>query len=98
MQLQLRPEVSWFAQQMEQVLRANDHKPGWKDWSRVEAFERLEDETEELRQALGVFRPKATLEERMAIVIKEAVDVANFAMMIADITRMDRERKGGTEK
>lgn len=76
--MELRSEVKWFAEQMERVLRKNDHKGGWRESHTTWLFRRLDDETVELRKALGKNRPfsKKTIDE--------AVDVANFAMMIAD--------------
>jgi hypothetical protein len=76
---QLRPEVLWFAMQMEAQLRANDHKPGWKEDSIGALMERLFEEAHELDQSLNPIQT-----------IKEAADVANFAMMIADNTFRER--------
>ncbi|NBJ13243.1 hypothetical protein [Microvirga arsenatis] len=74
----LRPEVLAFALLMEQQLRANDHKPGWKNDAPVVLMDRLHEEAAELHEALkqGDYR------EHIAL---EAADVANFAMMIADV-------------
>ena len=76
----LRPEVAWFAEQMELVLRANDHKPGWQNDAPVDLLKRLYEEVEELRD--GMFIPV-----NANTIVKEAADVANFAMMIADQRR-----------
>lgn len=73
--LNLRPEVAAFAALMEQRLRENDHKPGWKEDDPRELYERLDEEAGELDYALAI---------RDGIA-KEAADVANFAMMIADV-------------
>jgi hypothetical protein len=78
--IQLRPEVQWFAQQMELTLRANDHKGGWNEMSPRELATRLNEEVYELELAYYAGRNA----ER---VIREASDVANFAMMIADNIR-----------
>ena len=78
--LELRPEVAAFAQAMEAQLRANDHKPGWKDEDRGDLMERLHDEVGELEVEL-VYRGS----RRPGLVLKEAADVANFAMMVADV-------------
>ena len=72
----IRAELRWFVDQMEQVLRKNDWKGGWKDMSREEVLERLEEELDELKTA--VCRSKPTDE-----IIAEAVDIANFAMFLA---------------
>lgn len=70
----LRPEVLGFALLMEAKLRLNDHKRHWSKCADDYLFGRLKDEVEELHIAL-------TFHHR---VIEECVDVANFAMMIAD--------------
>ena len=44
-----RPEVQAFAVAMEEKLRANDHKGGWKGCCPLWLFQRAEDELEELR-------------------------------------------------
>lgn len=72
--LELRPEVARFAQLMERRLRANDHKGGWRGDTPHALLRRLREETDELYLAI-------TAED----VGNEAADVANFAMMIADV-------------
>jgi NTP pyrophosphatase (non-canonical NTP hydrolase) len=77
--LALRPSVIAFAQAMERKLRANDHKGGWHHDSAHALSARLREEHEELHRVI---------EERTASasdVLDEAADVANFAMMIADV-------------
>ncbi|MEK6860817.1 MAG: hypothetical protein AABY07_02490 [Nanoarchaeota archaeon] len=71
----LRLELQWFAEKMEQVLRKNDWKNGWKDMEGEEALERLEEELDELKAAMSSVRPNK--------IVEEATDVANFAMFIA---------------
>ena len=44
-----RPEVQAFAVAMEEKLRANDHKGGWKGCCPLWLFQRAEDELEGLR-------------------------------------------------
>jgi hypothetical protein len=68
--LNMRPEVLAFAWLMEDKLRQNDHKGGWKECSFDYLMHRLVQEQDELLK-----QPH----------ISEAVDVANFAMMIADV-------------
>lgn len=76
----LRPEVREFALKMEFILRANDFKGGWDSMDRRYLFDCLYKEIRELYQAVFY---KKTLDR--TAVIKEAVDVANFALMIADV-------------
>lgn len=80
-QTEVREPVKWFAQQMELQLSANDHKGGWNKCEYDYLINRLEEEIEELRALEGI--PDIST----AQVIREAADVANFAMMIADNAR-----------
>ena len=73
----VRAEVRAFALAMEAKLRANDHKRHWRNFSAMWLMHRLEQEVGELRRAL--------MECRSEDVEGEAADVANFAMMIADL-------------
>lgn len=79
-----RPEVRAFATAMEAQLAANDHKPGWKADKAMDLLDRLDEEVEELRQA--IMRPSGYEEGDRAVVSKEAADVGNFAMMISDVS------------
>lgn len=70
-----RAEVIVFCDMMERVLRQNDHKgDSWKLKSTEALFERLREEVDELEEALRTQSDAA---------VKEAIDVANFAMFIA---------------
>jgi len=78
--VRLRPSVRWFAGVMEQRLREFDTqrgKRGWRDDPPQALFGRLVEEGLELQKAVD------RLIEGDSI-IREAADVANFAMMIAD--------------
>ena len=88
----LRHEVLAFAVLMERQLRANDHKPGWKDDFASDLFERVLEEACELREAITIHGAQVSwgemalyLPQAVARVGLEAADVANFAMMIADV-------------
>jgi len=72
----MRTEVSWFAGEMEKRLKANDNKGGWQSCSIWWLYKRLLEETGELAEVLSGARDGNST--------KEAADVANFAMMIAD--------------
>lgn len=74
--IEIRPEVARFALAMEEVLRQNDHKGGWRDCSLDYLVGRLQDEFHELMEAVRGKDPD---------IRKEAVDLANFSMMIWDI-------------
>jgi hypothetical protein len=73
MTTELRPEVAAFAEAMELQLRKNGWKGHWRYCTGTYLFNRIRGEVNELSRA-------STAEERL----KEAADVANFAMMIAD--------------
>lgn len=79
--LKLRPQVRRFAELMELQLRANDHKGGWQDDSMSALFRRLKEECDELGEAI-MYRVSRGEKN----VGREAADVANFAMMITDIS------------
>ena len=75
-----RPTVQWFARHMERVLRLNGDKG---DWTREEGkyfLGRILDEWWELRDAM---EDKRSVGE----IIDECTDVANFALMLADVAR-----------
>ena len=100
-EIELRESVKWFAEQMELVLRKNDHKGGWKNCTWEYLFDRLEEEQKELVEECykdgysDVF--DIFLNTNTEAMIKEAVDVANFAMMIADNLRENPQPKGDGE-
>jgi len=71
----MRPQLAWFANEMEQQLEANDHKSGWQYSTLKQLLRRLKQEVGELERAIEKGKP---------LVVEEAADVANFAMMIAD--------------
>ncbi len=91
----VRVEVQWFASKMEEKLALNDHKTGWKDCEVDMLIDRMQEEIDELKNAWWKrkndwgrsagegFMFVATNEE----LIKECADVANFAMMVADVLK-----------
>jgi hypothetical protein len=74
----LRPEVAAFAMLMEAELRKHDDRPGWKKENVQWLYSRLIDELQELFVAIPT--------QVAGTIGKEAADVANFAMMIADVS------------
>jgi len=86
----IRPTVLKFAVAMERKLVENDHKGGWKDCTNVYLFRRLKTETKELKEQIKIYKKESqkpgeyTGLTSMMEIKKEAADVANFAMMIAD--------------
>jgi NTP pyrophosphatase (non-canonical NTP hydrolase) len=101
-----RPEVVAFADAMERELRANDHKGGWRDDHHDDLMSRLSDELLELQQALDLSRGKSAAyypnnpngPTWQSVVLSEAADVANFAMMIADVCEALHYREHGPDK
>jgi len=77
-----RPQVRQFADLMEARLKANDHKGGWRGERLPYLLRRLREETDELYEAMGPSLDWKMISETVG---REAADVANFAMMIADI-------------
>lgn len=77
--LMVRREVREFARAMEAKLVANDHKGGWRGDSAPDLHKRLVEESAELKEALH------DLKTSKQTILHEAADVANFAMMIADV-------------
>lgn len=69
---------------MEAALKANDHKPGWKGDHPLDLMTRLREESVELGGEV-VAGSRTSLEAWRARVGAEAADVANFAMMVADV-------------
>lgn len=86
-----RPSVQRFAEQMEQKLFENDHKADWLTETVGDLLVMLRDECRELREAVEC----GTSME----IVREAADVANIAMMIADHydLRLGSRRKGNGE-
>jgi NTP pyrophosphatase (non-canonical NTP hydrolase) len=73
-----REELHWFIQEMEKKLEANDHKGGWENCTNGYLCNRLKEECVELFKEISYQGPN---------IVNEAADVANIAMMIADIAR-----------
>lgn len=85
--IEVRASVRWFAEQMELALRKNDNKGGWHDMDPYDLANRVDDEADELREAVED-HPMADDDAQSGVAsmecITEAADVANMAMMVAD--------------
>lgn len=77
-----RAELLDFIQLMEIVLKQNDHKGGWGDYSEKVLFNQLVNEVFELHTEFIVGNFKNSYNDLN--LIKECIDVANFAMMIVN--------------
>jgi len=88
----LRPELHWFAGMMEKTLRKHDAEKGvdgWKNENMEWLYDRLREEALELEVAL------LSGKENPTGIIKECCDVANIAMMIADLAYTNKEAANG---
>lgn len=74
---ELRPDLQRFFDAMIYKLRRNKNKGRWEDLSLSDSFARMEDEFKELNEAL--------LGGSTTEILFEAADVANFALIIANI-------------
>lgn len=81
----LRPEVQAFAEEMERRLREKDEERGnnsWKGEAPEYLAELLEDHFSQLMDSIVYDHKKDP-----ALAKKKAIDVANLAMMIWDVSR-----------
>jgi NTP pyrophosphatase (non-canonical NTP hydrolase) len=79
----LRSSVKTFAEEMEFQLQRHDDRTGWDECDPYWLLTRLKEETVELEVAMK------NPDGRVTNVAHEAADVANFAMMISDVVRME---------
>ena len=85
--MHLRPEVEKFAENMETVLQANDYKGGWREQGRILYFVlEAEGHLRGLKEAIADEKPAA-------IVLDQAIDTANFLMMVADLYEREQDLK-----
>lgn len=73
----LRPEVQWFAEQMELALRDNEHKGGWRG-------------TDDEYFIEAIYHNASCIKTSGENKIRRTANVANHAMMIADNSRRDK--------
>lgn len=92
-----------FCWDMENKLRENDYKGNWSECNYSYLIQRLREEVDELDEVLACFVigqavPRdlggAYSIEQYGEVVEECADVANFAMMIADNLKNERETTG----
>lgn len=94
--VRLRESATWpfvlsFALAMEAKLDRNRHKgdsEGWRKDAPRALFDRLEEEVRELKLALRLGRARWYETAQISDIISEAADVANFAMMLADVAAL----------
>jgi hypothetical protein len=73
----LRPEVAWFAEQMELTLRKNDAKGGWVFTDNQYLTNKIQEHAEKIGLTLEGGFPSA-------VILEYAVHAANYAMMVGD--------------
>jgi len=78
----LRNEVIEFAEDMEKVLKENDHKHGWDEMSYHRLYTHIKTEFEEFQREyiLTCHRLDGRDDAGIAKMRKEAIDIANFCM------------------
>src|SRR4051794_10303314 len=96
----LRPEVGAYAQSMECQLRAHDDRPGWKRDDAADLYSHLLEEVVELGLAICMptqrlrrcfdsaarrVISRGNADASRPAVRREAADVGNMAMMVADV-------------
>lgn len=92
--LRVRGQVAYFAGLMEMILRENDDKDGWDECHPLWLNAKLAEEVGELGKILTmIYHPEGTptpyhetveIREMKLSAIREATDIANVAMMLAD--------------
>lgn len=75
---ELAPDIQRFFDSMVYKLRRNKHKGRWPDLDAAKTLQLLRGETKELEEALS--------EGNVAEITMEAADIANFALIIANIS------------
>ena len=75
----MRRAIRRFAELMEERMKRNDHKSGWDTATNTWLWQRAFDEMLELRDEMSKARSRSPIQ-----IAREAADVANFVMMLAD--------------
>lgn len=94
----MRDEVKWFADRMEQKLRRNDGKGGWKTCNPKYLQKRIEEEFREMTDCMSavgtaIFFHGKVSDAFIEEFIGECADIANFAMMLADLANNEWNKK-----
>jgi len=76
-ELKLRPELNAFAQHMEHVLRANDHKSSWRLMTLNALINRAIENLDKLLT-------ETNWDHDPEKIAKHCADIANYMLMIAD--------------
>jgi hypothetical protein len=92
----MRPQLKKFAERMEEILKVNDDKDGWEGCSVGWLLDQVGKELREARTAYREQYLRTVVQPEAGDAIKalqdEAVDVANFCMMVWDVLEEERQR------
>lgn len=80
----IRNEVKWFAGHMESKLQENEYKTGWTDCTVDFLSSQIQKNLNELNSMFQELPSNYSVFS--ANVIRQCSDIANYAMMIADIS------------
>ena len=83
----MRESVKWFAGIMEQTLQKHDENKGSDGWLSCDVLSMFEDLKKEVDELEKLIIKYDYVKSEELLIIKECADIANFAMMIADIVR-----------
>lgn len=83
--IQLRPAVDWFTDQMELKLRDNDYMLGWGNRLSLTLYGKLGESFLKLHKHILNQKHVPNLRDIDRKIKKECIDLANYAMMIADL-------------
>lgn len=81
----VRNEVLGFSLMMEMALKRNDYKGGWQYMAPSQIMNRIYDEVRELNKARKILDKGVVSFREIEAAKKEAIDVANFCMMMVDV-------------
>jgi len=84
-EITLRPSLRIFAERMELELRRNEHKGGWMGEEPATVLSKLWDEVYDLEAEVEKYFDGDWDGSNKDSILKEAADVANYAMFVADI-------------
>lgn len=83
--IECRAGVRAFAKIMEEKLKKHDRKKGRKGWKGMDPDRLLNMASLELKKLIVAVRLESKGEVTPGQVAREAADIANFCMMIADV-------------
>ena len=86
----LREPLRWFAEQMEAKLKENDWKKSWPELPNKQLLDQWDDQ--------GPLLVAAVIEGNPKKIIHRAINIANYAMMLADKTRAILAREAPKEQ